>query len=339
MAFVNEHGLVLAAGDLAAVDAGDDALDHFGHLLAHRQVLGRQRLPIGHQLIAAPLVEVHGVHAVGNALGGHHAGQLLGQRFVVAEDEDGFAGRRLGLGQVFGPVAQQHGLAGAGHAVDHAVPLAQAARQLLLLQVHHAHDAGQLGLGVFGKQGALRWHAHVGEHDPAHAVHLRQRHGAADEVGEHLPQAALQVFGLHVFAHLVLADRAVRLQRVAEFGFVELRAGDVGQHHAVTPRKGQLALVAAIGVHELRVALQRADHLVGVLARLLQRVGNSLGAGVGVDDPGLPVDLDQRGKPVILDLQNQDAPARVHDHEIGVLVPGAYRHVVPEQVIGVQFLL
>src|SRR5690606_848192 len=33
VAFVNEHGLVLPTGDLAAVHAGDDALDHVGHLV------------------------------------------------------------------------------------------------------------------------------------------------------------------------------------------------------------------------------------------------------------------------------------------------------------------
>jgi hypothetical protein len=65
-------------------------------------------------------VEVHGVQAVGNAFGGHHAGELLGQRLVVAKHEDGFARSGVGLGQVLGAVTQQHGLARAGHAVNHA---------------------------------------------------------------------------------------------------------------------------------------------------------------------------------------------------------------------------
>jgi hypothetical protein len=155
------------------------------------------------------------VHALGNAFGRHHARQLAGQRFVVAEDQHGLAGRGGRLGQVLGTVAQQHGLAGAGHAVDDAVAVAQAARQLLLLQVEHAHDAGQLGGDVgFVKQHVLRGHAHLGEHDPAHAVQLRQRHHPAHHEGEHVPQAALQRLGLHRFEHFVLADHTVRLQGV-----------------------------------------------------------------------------------------------------------------------------
>ncbi len=119
-------------------------------------------------------MKVHGVHAVGNAFGAQHAGELLGQRLVVAKHEDGFAGGGVGFGQVLGAVAQQHGLARAGHTVNHAVPVAQAARQLLLLDVHDPHDAGHLGGFVaVVKQGALHLHSHLGKHDPAHAVELR----------------------------------------------------------------------------------------------------------------------------------------------------------------------
>ena len=96
MAFVDEHRLVLPAGDLAPVHAVDDPLDHVFKEGVPRLVLRGQVLPVGHQLLTTPFVEVHGVHAVGNAFGGHHAGNLPGQRFVVAEDEDGFAGP-LGL--------------------------------------------------------------------------------------------------------------------------------------------------------------------------------------------------------------------------------------------------
>ena len=52
---------------------------------------------------------------------------------------------------------------------------------------------------------------------------------------------------------------------------------------------------------------------------------------------GLLVGLDEGGKPEVLDLQDQDAPARVHDHKVRVLVPGANGHVVPEQVSASNF--
>ena len=219
------------------------------------------------------------------------------------------------------------------------MPVAQAAGQLLLLQVHHAHDAGQFGGFVaVVKQRVLRLHPYLGEHDPADAIHLRQRHNAAHHEREHVPQSALQFFGFDVFAHLVLADHAVRFDGVAEFGFVKLRTGDVGQHHAVTPRKGQLALVWAFGGRQLRVTLQRIDYLVCVLPGLLQWIWNGLGAEVAMDDPGLFVGLDEGGEPEVLDLQDQDASARVHDDEIRVQVLGPYSHVVPQQVVVVELL-
>jgi hypothetical protein len=192
----------------------------------------------------------------------------------------------LGLGQVLGAVAQNHGFARARHAVDDAVPVAQGPGQLLLLQVHHAHDAGQVGLGLgVVKQVASGLHAHLGEHDPAHAVQLRQADDPAHAVGEHVPQAALQVFGVCALQHFVLANDALGFQGLAQFAVVKLFAGDVGQHHAVAPRKSQLARVAAISLHQLRVAFQRVDDLVGVLAGLLQRAGHGFRHAVWRNDP------------------------------------------------------
>jgi UDP-N-acetylmuramate-alanine ligase len=62
-------------------------------------------------------------------------------------------------GQVFGAVAQDHRFARARHAVDDAVAVAQAAGQLLLLQVHHAHDAGQLGIRIVSSNKRALWFA------------------------------------------------------------------------------------------------------------------------------------------------------------------------------------
>ena len=92
-------------------------------------------------------------------------------------------------------------------------------------------------------------------------------------------------------------------------------------------------------MHQLRVALQCFDHLVGVLPRLLQWAGNGLGARIAVDFPGLLVGADEGGEAKVFDFQNQDAPARVHDHKVWVLVFGADGHVVPQQVIGIELEL
>ena len=340
VAFVDEHGLVLAAGDVVAVHGGNHALHHVGHLGLGGLVLGGQRLPVGDKLLAAPLVEVAHMHAVAQALGLHHTGQLHAQRLVEAQDEDGLAAGAACAGQVFGAVAQDHGLARAGHAVDDAVAVAQAAGQLLLLDVHHAQDVGHGGgLVAVVEQGLLRLHAHLGEQVPAHAVDLRLAQLAAHAVGEHVPQAALQVFGLHGFQHFVLAQHALRLHGVVQLGVCELLAGDVGQHHAVAPRKRQLALVRACALHQLWVALQGVDHLVGVLACLLQRAGHGFGHAVGGDDPLRLVGLLDGGELPVFHLQDEDAAAGVEDAEVGVGALGAHGHVVPEQVVGCRACL
>ena len=65
---------------------------------------------------------------------------------------------------MLGAVAQDHGLARAGHAVDDAVAVAQAAGQLLLLHVHHAHDVRVSSASPSCRRTAFpaRRHAHLG---------------------------------------------------------------------------------------------------------------------------------------------------------------------------------
>jgi hypothetical protein len=139
VALVQHHRLVLAAGDLLAVHTAYDVVHHF--VKQARAWLG-YGLPVGDQLVAAPFMKMPYLHSPAQALGLHDAVQLHAQRFVKAEDEDGLAERCAGLRQILGAVTQDHGFAGAGHAVDDAVAVAQAAGQLLLLEVHHAHDVG-----------------------------------------------------------------------------------------------------------------------------------------------------------------------------------------------------
>src|SRR5258708_14446133 len=85
------------------------------------------------------------------------------------------------------------------------MPIAQAARELLLLQVHDAHDVRQL-VRVFRQKAALHRNTHLREHDPPRALELRHRHGFAESVGEHVPQALLESLCINGFQHLVLAD-------------------------------------------------------------------------------------------------------------------------------------
>ena len=87
----------------------------------------------------------------------------------------------------------------------------------------------------------------------------------------------MQVFGIDRFQHFVFAQHAVGFDGMVQLGGLELRSCDVCQDHAVAPRKGQVACVRALGLRQLRVAFQGIDHLVRVLARLLQRVFHHLG--------------------------------------------------------------
>ena len=287
------------------------------------------------------------MHPVGQALGLDHGGQLDTQRLVEAQDQDGLAGGGAGLGQVLGAVAQDHGLARSGHAVDHAVAVAQAAGQLLLLQVHHPHDAGQFGVGIaVVEEGALGLHPHLGEHDPAHPVELRQRDGAfalvvvvAEGVRVHGPQPLLKSFGIDAFDHLVLADHQVRRNGLLQARRLELLAGDVGEHHAMAPRERQLALERAAAFDQLRVALQCVDHLDGAVPRLLQRAHDDLGLAVGDDLETLARGAADGVQAPVLHLQHQGAAARVQHHEIRPRLLGADGHVPPEQVVVFQLLL
>ena len=340
VAFVDEHGQVLAGGDVAPVHAGDDALDHVGKEGVLRLVVSGQGLPIGHQLGACPFVEVDAVHAIAQALGGHGGGELDGQRLVVAKHQHGLA-CGVGAGQVFGAVAQHHGFAGARHAVDDAVAVAQAAGQLLLLQVHHAQHVGHFGLHVgLVEQAGLLGDAHLRKENPAHAVDLRQGERVVALVGEHLPQAALKSLGLHAVGHLVAADDTVGCDGLAQLRFGELLAGDVGQHHAVAPRKHHFALAAAIGVHQALVGAQGIEHGVGVVAGLGEGGldGFGLVAGGVQNGPVFLVCLHDGAQAEVFDLQNQQPPAGVQHDEVGVQLLRADGHVVPKQVVVVELV-
>ena len=341
MAFVDEHGQVLAGGDVAPVHAGDDALDHVGHLGVHALVVCGQGLPVGHQLGAGPFVEVDAVHALAQALGGHGGGELDGQRLVVAKHQHGLA-CGVGAGQVFGAVAQHHGFAGARHAVNDAVAVAQAAGQLLLLQVHHTQHVGHFGLHAsLVEQAGLLGDAHLREEYPAHAVDLRQGERVITLVGEHLPQAALEGLGLHAFGHLVAADDAMRGNGLVQLGISELLARDVGQHHTVAPGKHHFALAAAIGVHQALVCTQRAKHGMGVVAGLGEGGLDVFGLAAGViqNGPVVFAGLHDGAQAEVFDFQNQQPPAGVQHDEIGVQLLGTYGHVVPEQVVLIELLL
>lgn len=169
---------------------------------------------------------------------------------------------------------------------------------------------------------------------PADAVDLRQREHAPKAPGKHVPQALLEVLGADALGHLVLADHALRQQHLTQVGLLKLGAGDVAEHDAVAPGKAELAgMRVALLTDEGRIPLQQLDHSVGIDAGLLEGIGGALEAR-GRDEHGAElVDALQVLQLPVLDLQHQDAAARVQDQEVGMRAAGADGHVVPEQVV------
>ena len=215
-------------------------------------------------------------------------------------------------------------------------PVAQAARQLLLLQVHHAHDVGQLVLRVVGRQTgrAAGWHAHFGEHDPAHAVESAAATGRRASWWGTCPTAGSgsprppRVSGIS-------SAQITRCGSMASPSpaCLELSARDVGEHHAVAPREGQLALVRAVAdCTSCGSRCQRVDHLDGRSgAPAPAGWARSSGMPSGTMSQRLPVGLADGVEPPVLHLQDQQAAPRVQDDEVGMSVLRADRHVVPER--------
>ena len=76
------------------------------------------------------------------------------------------------------------------------------------------------------------------------------------------------------------------------------------------------------------------------MARLLQRVFDGLGPAVAVQDfPVLAGDVANGVQMPVLGLQHQQTPSGVQHHEVRVCLFGAYGHVVPQQVVGIELLL
>lgn len=127
---------------------------------------------------------------------------------------------------------------------------------------------------------------------------------------------------------------------LAQLRFDELLARDVGQHHAVAPRKHYFALAAAFGVHKALVGAQCIQHGMGVVASLGEGGfdGFGLAAGGVQNRPVFLVGLHDGAQAKVFDFQNQQAPAGVQHDEIRVQLLGADGYVVPEQVVVVEFV-
>src|SRR5690606_39945880 len=88
------------------------------------------------------------LHLLRYAFLGNELAQTRGQRDIEAQHQNGLM---QGLRELQAAVAENQGLARAGYAVNHPVAIAETTRQLLLLDVHDAHDLRQ-GLSKVGRR-------------------------------------------------------------------------------------------------------------------------------------------------------------------------------------------
>src|SRR5689334_5462355 len=185
------------------------------------------------ELVQAPAVKRACGYLCGDTLRLERRLQSVGQRFVEAKDQD-----RLGhdLGELRAAVSQNHGLARAGDAMNHAVPLAEASSQLLLLQIHDSDDVWELRhIGL--KQ--LRWplDSDFRKQVVPDPVNLRESQQARERDVKHLPKPLLKVQGIDRLGHFILAYDPVLGNHIAELVVVELLSSDVCQRNAISPRK------------------------------------------------------------------------------------------------------
>lgn len=89
---------------------------------------------------------------------------------------------------------------------------------------------------------------------------------------------------------------------------------------------------------QMGVALEGVNHGMRMLPGLLRRVGLGPEPAVNKNLPALLVGLLNGLEAPVLHLQNQQAAPRVHHHEVRVQMPGPDRHVIPEQIVFVEFL-
>ena len=304
---------------------------------------------VGH--VVAPAVEGAHLHPLVQPPLPHQRVDARRQRPVVAKHQDRPVRPRRG-GELLGAVDQDHRLARPRHAVDDPVPLAHRARELLLLQVHHQHQrlarrrrhrGPRPARVVVIQQRGLRLQPDLGEEVPADAVALRQgqRRLQAELHREHAPQPRLESGGVQLLGQILAGQRVGRREELVPVRIGDALALDVGEHHAAAPGHGQIALVAPLGLAQAGIALHLVDQLDRVAARLQ--------AGVDPAHPPLPVrqvqldivarDLVQRAGPPALDLQHQQAAARMQHHEVRQAALVAHGNVVPDEVVVLQTAL
>ena len=210
MRFVDQQGGVLPARHEAGFDGAGQRGRELFEVVAG-SVVGRHMQLVGAHQVFAPAVEGANDDALVDAAAAQLRVDAPGQRAVVAKHQHRLVDPRRG-GELLRAKDQDHRLARTRRAVDHAVAVAQAARNLLLLQIHHLQQVGQCDVGrrirLAVEQRGLRLHANLGEQVPADAVALRQGQGVRVVHREHAPQPGLKARGVDAVGQIVAQQGA-----------------------------------------------------------------------------------------------------------------------------------
>ena len=235
VAFVDEDGAVLAAGDGAVVDSGTNG---FGEILA---IWGFE-VVLRFQL-AAPVMEIADFH-VFQAMQARF--EQAGEHDVVADDKNGFA--RFFCGKLAGAVLQDDGFARTRDAVDNAVAVAQFARKAFLGFVHDfdGFDAVGVGFEEFALGVSDVFGIDVGTHAAAFFVTEVYR----EFIWQHAVQFGKKVAATEdAFEDVLFVPGEMRWETgVQDFGrdvSEAVAAQPVAHHRTKTPGEAQFALIFA----------------------------------------------------------------------------------------------
>ena len=325
VAFIDEDGAVLAAGDGAVVDSGTNG---FGEILA---IWGFE-VVLRFQL-AAPVMEIANFHVFQTVQARF---EQAGEHDVVADDEDGFAG--IFCGKPAGTVLQDDGFAGTGHAVDNAVAVAQFARKAFLGLIHDFDGFDAVGVGF--EEFALGI-------DDVFGIDVRTYTATffvAEVYREFVWQHAVQ-FGKKfaategVFEDVFFVPGEMR--REAAFidfagSIIDTAALPVAHHRTKTPGEAQFALVFAIWLAQPAIRLHVVNDGKATVARLLDGMG--IGFRVFQCHAVFVHGSDVAHMPV-LDFQTPQAMPGVENEEIRIAALFAMTgNVVPDEVVVIEIV-
>ena len=110
---------------------------------------------------------------------------------------------------------------------------------------------------------------------PADPVDLRHRQQAPERPAEHAPELRLERLRARRLEHLVLAHDPIERQHLPDVlslpRRLELRASDVGEHHAIGPRKDEATLVGrSRRINQRLIPLEHVLHRLRVLASVME---------------------------------------------------------------------